>query len=120
MVVEDAAAGVQAAKAGSMAAIGIARSDDEALLFAAGADIVVTSLDQIDRAALAEGQLATQHDLKRAQARFPRSSMTPSGRRSRRAWTGTRHSRPSTACTANAHIPTMTRPFDVKGNGLQA
>ena len=58
VVVEDAAAGVQAAKAGSMAAIGIARADDEALLLTAGADIVVTSLDQVDRAALAEGQLA--------------------------------------------------------------
>ena len=58
VVVEDAAAGVQAAKAGRMAAIGIARADDEALLLAAGADIVVTSLDQIDRAALAEGRLA--------------------------------------------------------------
>ena len=40
VVVEDAAAGVQAAKAGRMAALGIALADDETLLLAAGADIV--------------------------------------------------------------------------------
>ena len=59
MVMEDAAAGVQAAKAGGMAAIGIARADDAELLAAAGADIVVTTLDDVDMAALAEGRLAT-------------------------------------------------------------
>jgi beta-phosphoglucomutase len=58
VVVEDAVAGVRAAKAGRMAAIGVARADDEALLVGAGADIVVTSLDQVDRTALAEGRLA--------------------------------------------------------------
>jgi beta-phosphoglucomutase len=57
VVVEDAEAGVQAAKRGAMAAIGIARADDADLLAGAGADIVVTSLDQVDRAALARGQL---------------------------------------------------------------
>ena len=57
MVLEDAEAGVQAAKAGNMAAIGIARADDARLLESAGADIVVTSLDQVDRAALAAGRL---------------------------------------------------------------
>jgi beta-phosphoglucomutase-like phosphatase (HAD superfamily) len=57
MVLEDAEAGVQAAKAGNMAAIGIARADDADLLASAGADIVVTSLDQVDRAALAGGRL---------------------------------------------------------------
>ena len=36
MVIEDAAAGVQAAKAGDMAAIGVARADDADLLAAAG------------------------------------------------------------------------------------
>ena len=41
IVMEDAAAGVQAAKAGEMGAIGIARKDDAELLAAAGADIVV-------------------------------------------------------------------------------
>jgi beta-phosphoglucomutase len=58
MVLEDASAGVEAAKAGGMAAIGIARADDAGLLTAAGADIVVTTLDGIDTAALAEGRLA--------------------------------------------------------------
>ena len=43
-----------------MAAIGIARADDAGLLTAAGADIVVTTLDGIDTAALAEGRLATR------------------------------------------------------------
>ncbi len=57
MVMEDAAAGVQAAKAGGMAAIGIARADDAELLAAAHADIVVTTLDDVDLAALAGGRL---------------------------------------------------------------
>lgn len=56
-VVEDAANGVQAAKAGGMAALGLARADDEELLSAAGADIVVTSLDDVSLEALAEGRL---------------------------------------------------------------
>ena len=58
MVLEDATAGVQAAKAGDMAAVGIARHDDHALLVAAGADIVVESLDEVDRDALRDGRLA--------------------------------------------------------------
>jgi hypothetical protein len=41
-----------------MAAIGIARADDTQLLAAAGADIVVTTLDDVDTATLAAGQLA--------------------------------------------------------------
>ena len=57
MVIEDAAAGVQAAKAGRMAAIGIARADDAELLGAAHADIVVTTLDDVDLGALAAGRL---------------------------------------------------------------
>ena len=52
LVVEDAPAGIAAARAGGMAALGIARLGDEALLRAAGADLVVTSLDQVDVAAL--------------------------------------------------------------------
>jgi beta-phosphoglucomutase-like phosphatase (HAD superfamily) len=59
IVMEDATAGVAAAKAGGMAAIGIARADDVELLSAAGADIVVTTLDRVDLAALADGRLAT-------------------------------------------------------------
>src|ERR1700761_391782 len=60
IVMEDAAAGVQAAKAGKMGAIGIARKDDDELLAAAGADIVVTTLDDVDTTALADGRLATR------------------------------------------------------------
>src|SRR5262249_38542778 len=45
-VVEDAVAGVQAAKAGQMAALGVARADDAALLAAADADLVVSTLDE--------------------------------------------------------------------------
>jgi beta-phosphoglucomutase-like phosphatase (HAD superfamily) len=47
VVVEDAQSGVLAAKAGGMACIGIARLGDEALLATAGADRVVTSLDDL-------------------------------------------------------------------------
>ena len=60
IVLEDAVAGVAAAKAGGMAAIGIARADDAELLAAAGADIVITTLDDVDTAALAGGRLATR------------------------------------------------------------
>ena len=60
VVLEDAASGVQAAKAGGMAAVGIARSDDADLLAAAGADIVVPSLDHVDTAALVAGRLVTR------------------------------------------------------------
>lgn len=56
-VIEDATSGVQAAKAGNMAALGVARLDDEELLHRAGADLVVTTLDDIDRDALAGGRL---------------------------------------------------------------
>ncbi|GAB4195410.1 MAG: beta-phosphoglucomutase family hydrolase [Roseiflexaceae bacterium] len=54
LVIEDAVSGVQAARAGGMAAIGIARLGDEALLHQAGANLVVTSLDQIDITELLE------------------------------------------------------------------
>jgi beta-phosphoglucomutase-like phosphatase (HAD superfamily) len=57
-VVEDAVSGVQAAKAGGFAALGVARHDDEELLAAADADIVVTTLDEIDLGALTAGRLA--------------------------------------------------------------
>jgi beta-phosphoglucomutase len=56
-VVEDAANGVQAAKAGNMAALGLARADDEELLAGANADLVVTTLDDVSLDALAEGRL---------------------------------------------------------------
>ena len=57
IVMEDAAAGVEAAKAGGMGAIGIARKDDAALLAAAGADVVVHTLDEVDLDALSNGRL---------------------------------------------------------------
>jgi beta-phosphoglucomutase-like phosphatase (HAD superfamily) len=60
IVMEDAAAGVQAAKAGDMAAIGIARVDDAELLAAAHADVVVKSLDNVELVALGEGRLAAK------------------------------------------------------------
>lgn len=56
-VVEDAVSGVLAAKAGGMGAIGLARADDEELLASANADLVVTSLDEVDVAGLGEHQL---------------------------------------------------------------
>ena len=56
-VIEDAASGVQAAKAGGMAAIGVARHGDQDLLVGAGADLVVTTLDDVSMPALAEGRL---------------------------------------------------------------
>jgi beta-phosphoglucomutase-like phosphatase (HAD superfamily) len=58
-VVEDAVTGVQAAKAGGMAALGLARADDAELLAGAGPDLVVTSLDDVDLAALREGRLSS-------------------------------------------------------------
>jgi beta-phosphoglucomutase-like phosphatase (HAD superfamily) len=62
IVMEDAPAGVEAAKAGGMGAIGIARADDAGLLNAAGADIVVATLDEVDLSALGKGRLATRID----------------------------------------------------------
>jgi XFP N-terminal domain len=56
--VEDAPAGILAARNAGMAALGVARLGDEALLREAGADLVVTSLDRIDMAALAGGTLS--------------------------------------------------------------
>jgi len=57
LVVEDAPAGIQAAHAGGMMALGIARQGDAALLRAADADLVVASLDDVELDALIEGQL---------------------------------------------------------------
>jgi beta-phosphoglucomutase len=59
VVIEDAAVGIEAAKAGAMAAIGIARANDAELLAAAGADIIVATLDEVDRGALVVGRLMT-------------------------------------------------------------
>ena len=58
IVIEDAPAGVEAAKAGGMAAIGVARGSDADLLALAGADIVVSTLDDVELGALAERRSA--------------------------------------------------------------
>ena len=58
-VVEDAVAGVEAARAGGMAALGVARADDVELLSAAAPDLVVTTLDDVDLDRLAEGHLVS-------------------------------------------------------------
>jgi beta-phosphoglucomutase len=57
-VVEDAVSGIQAAKAGGMAALAISRADDAEALASAGADLVVTSLDDVDVDSLREGRVA--------------------------------------------------------------
>ena len=56
-VVEDAVSGVQAAKAGAFAALGVARHDDEDPLAEADADIVVNTLDDVELRDLQEGRL---------------------------------------------------------------
>lgn len=56
-VAEDAPAGVEAARAGGMAALGVARLHDGRLLRDVGADLVVTSLSDVDLAALKMGRL---------------------------------------------------------------
>jgi beta-phosphoglucomutase len=56
-VVEDARSGVKAAKAGGMAALGVARQGGEDVLREAGADLVVSTLDEVDLDALREGRL---------------------------------------------------------------
>lgn len=57
LVVEDAPAGIKSGHAGGMATLGIARVGDEALLRAAKAELVVTSLDQVDVTAIPDGTL---------------------------------------------------------------
>ena len=59
-VVEDAVVGIEAAKAGGLAALGIARADDEERLVKAGADLVVTTLDDVDLDRLAERKLVAR------------------------------------------------------------
>jgi HAD superfamily hydrolase (TIGR01509 family) len=61
VVVEDAPAGIEAAKAGGMMALGIARLNDDELLEAAGADLVVKSLDQVEIEVLLAGRLRRAH-----------------------------------------------------------
>jgi beta-phosphoglucomutase-like phosphatase (HAD superfamily) len=56
-VAEDAPAGIEAARAGGMSGLGVARLHDAAGLRAAGAALVVTSLDGVSIDALKEGRL---------------------------------------------------------------
>jgi beta-phosphoglucomutase len=56
-VVEDAPAGIEAARAGGMAALWVARRGDAKSLWAAGANLVVTSLDEIDLDQMSRGKL---------------------------------------------------------------
>jgi alpha,alpha-trehalase len=62
-VIEDAGSGILAAKAAGMAALGVARLSDRELLVNAGADLVVTTLDDISLSALAEGTLEERQDV---------------------------------------------------------
>ena len=61
VVIEDAPAGVAAAKNGGMKAIGIARLHDEAMLSASGADLIVSSLDEVAIDALLAGTPVRRH-----------------------------------------------------------
>ena len=56
-VVEDAPAGIEAACAGRMAGLGVARLGDAAGLRAEHADLVVVSLDDVAMDELAAGRL---------------------------------------------------------------
>ena len=56
-VAEDAPAGVEAARAGGMAPLGVARLRDAAGLAAARADLIVANLDDVDLGALSDGRL---------------------------------------------------------------
>ena len=55
-----AAAPAGLSRTGALAAIGVARAADADLLAAADADIVVTTLDNVDTSALSEGRLAAR------------------------------------------------------------
>ena len=56
-MVEDSSSGVQVSKAGEMAALEVARLNDQALLYEAGVDLVVTSLDDVAVNVLSEARL---------------------------------------------------------------
>ena len=69
-VVEDATSGVQAAKAGGFAAIGVARLGDQQQLADAGADLVVTTLDDVSFPALVEGRLQERQAAEEIRRRY--------------------------------------------------
>ena len=68
-VAEDATTGIQAAKAAEMAGLGVARLGDRDLLLEAGADLVVTTLDDVSLRALAEGRLEERRAAKEIRRR---------------------------------------------------
>jgi trehalose/maltose hydrolase-like predicted phosphorylase/beta-phosphoglucomutase-like phosphatase (HAD superfamily) len=69
-VIEDATSGVQAAKAGGFAAIGVARLGDEQQLADTGADLVVTTLDDVSLPALFEGRLEERQAAEEIRRRY--------------------------------------------------
>jgi trehalose/maltose hydrolase-like predicted phosphorylase/beta-phosphoglucomutase-like phosphatase (HAD superfamily) len=69
-VIEDAVSGITAAKAAGMAALGIARADDSQLLTEAGADLVLTTLDDLDLAGLHAGRLSARRSTPPAETRL--------------------------------------------------
>jgi len=69
-VVEDATSGVQAAKAGGMAAIGVARLGDEQQLTDVGADLVVTTLDDISLPTLIGGRVEERQAAEEIRRRY--------------------------------------------------
>jgi trehalose/maltose hydrolase-like predicted phosphorylase/beta-phosphoglucomutase-like phosphatase (HAD superfamily) len=72
-VVEASPGGIKAAKAAGMATLGVARLDNRELLVDAGADLVVTTLDDASLPALAEGILQER----RVAAELPRRFKEP-------------------------------------------
>lgn len=79
LVVEDKAGGIRAARAGGMAAIGVARRGDEEALARAGADLVVPVLDHVSVMALSEGRIeqrSSAAELRRRQRERPPSAWT--------------------------------------------
>ena len=69
-VIEDATSGVQAAKAGGFAAIGVARLGDQQQLADIGADLVVTTLDDIALPALIAGRLQERQAAEEIRRRY--------------------------------------------------
>ena len=69
-VIEDATSGVQAAKAGGFAAIGVARLGDQQQLADVGADLVVTTLDDVSLPALIEGRLQERQAAEEIRRRY--------------------------------------------------
>jgi trehalose/maltose hydrolase-like predicted phosphorylase/beta-phosphoglucomutase-like phosphatase (HAD superfamily) len=69
-IIEDATSGVQAAKAGGFAAVGVARLGDQQQLADIGADLVVTTLDDVSFPALVEGRLQERQAAEEIRRRY--------------------------------------------------